>query len=133
MAVGGSGDDHIIADASVAAVLAGGGGADIFEFASVPDAPITRTEHRILDFEVGDRVRLSKYDLFERVFDELEDRFEGIYGDDFDDDDVSIRYRHDRTDELNRTIIEADFNSDDIWETTISLEGHRALIVIEQA
>ena len=131
--VGGSGDDHFIADAAVATVLSGGEGCDVFEFVPDPGQVSAPVMHEILDFEVGDRVRMSKYDLFEKVYDELEDRFGEIYGDDFDEDDVPIRYRHDRTDDLSRTIIEADFNDDDVWETTIALDGHRILIVVEQA
>jgi Ca2+-binding RTX toxin-like protein len=129
--IGGAGDDRITIDDAVAMVLTGGEGDDIFEFASSQEhAPTT---HTILDFEVGDRIRMSKYDLFEKMLDELEDQFEAIYGDDIDEDDIPIRYRHDRTDELNRTLVEADFNDDDVWETTIVLDGHRVLVVVEHA
>ena len=74
---------------------------------------------------------MSKYDLFEKVMDEIEEQFEAIYGDDIDDDNASIRYSHDRTEELNRTLGEADLNDGDIWETTIVLDGHRMLVVVE--
>lgn len=129
---GGSGDDHIRVDDAVAMGLGGGAGDDIFEFSASEDyaAPVT---HTILDYEVGDRIRMSKYDLFEKALDEFEDRFEEIYGDDFDDDDVPIRYRHDRTEEMKRTYVEADLNGDDLWETTIMLDGHHILIVVEHA
>ena len=126
---GGKGNDRIVvSDEPV--ILSGGGGDDTFEFcAPPPSAPVT--VHEILDFEVGDRVRMSSYDLFERAFDEFEDRFEEIYGDGIDDDDVAIRYRHENVDEFLSTIIEADFNRDDIYETMIQLQGHRVLVAIE--
>ncbi len=75
---------------------------------------------------------MSKYDIFERVLDRHEDQFEAIYGDDLEEDDIAIRYRHDRVDELSRTVIEADFNRDGIWETTVTIDGARMLVVIEQ-
>ena len=135
--IGGSGDDHLIASADVAATFTGGDGDDIFEFLPPgADAQADETPalaHTVIDFTVGDRVRMSKYDIFERALDRLEDRFEEIYGDDFDDDDIAIRYRHDRTDELSRTVIEADANGDGTWETTIAIEGHRVLVIIEHA
>ncbi|MBK1792878.1 cadherin-like domain-containing protein [Devosia sp. WQ 349] len=134
--VGGSGDDHFIAG-DTDTQLTGGGGDDVFEFCptvtsveiTTPSVPLNH--HTIIDFNVGDRIRMSKFDIFEKALDTLEDRFEEIYGDDFDDDDILIRYRHDRIDELTHTIIEADFNRDGVWETTVVLEGTRALFIIE--
>lgn len=141
--VGGTGDDHFIA-AGGELVLAGGGGGDVFEFlppdpvpasASAPSSPASApaATHMIIDFSVGDRVRMSKYDIFEKVLDQSEDRFEEIYGDDVDDDDIAIRYRHDHVDELSRTVIEVDFNNDGVWETAVMIEGMRALVIIEHA
>lgn len=132
--LGGTGNDHFILG-HAPATLAGGGGENTFEFtepaASEPSAEPVRFE--ITDFRAGDRVRMSKYDLFEKVFDRFEDEFERIYGDDVDDDDVRIRYRHERDDERERTVIEADFNRDHIYETTITLEGRHLLVIIEHA
>lgn len=135
--IGGAGDDHLIAAPGMATTFTGGLGDDIFEFlppgaAALADAPPAPT-HTVIDFAVGDRIRMSKYDIFERALDRLEDRFEEIYGDDFDDDDIAIRYRHDRTDEMSRTVVEADINGDGTWETTIAIEGHRVLVIIEHA
>lgn len=76
---------------------------------------------------------MSKYDIFEEVLDELDDRFEDIYGADIDDDDIAIRYRQDRTDEIDRTIIEVDIDRDDFYETTINIQGRHVLVFIEQA
>lgn len=130
---GGAGDDHFIIGGAPVTV-GGGGGENIFEFTSPP--PDEASEHlafEILDFKVGDRIRMSKYDLFEKVFDKFEDEFEKIYGNDIDDDDVRIRYRHESDDERDRTVIEADFNRDDIYETTITLEGRHLLVIVENA
>ncbi len=136
--VGGSGDDHITASTRHANTLTGGEGDDVFRF--LPPAlpaegagPPAAANHIILDFTVGDRIHMSKYDIFERVLDRHEDQFEAIYGDGFEEDDVAIRYRHDRIDELSRTVIEADFNRDGIWETTVTIDGARMLVVIEHA
>ena len=135
-AIGGSGDDHITASRLHATILTGGEGDDVFRF--LPPAvqaagaePPAAANHIILDFAVGDRIHMSKYDIFERVLDRHEDEFEAIYGDDFEEDDIAIRYRHDRIDELSRTVIEADFNRDGIWETTVTIDGARMLVVIE--
>lgn len=134
--VGGTGDDHFIAGGTDTQ-LTGGGGDDVFEFRTTTGSTdtsvsaVSTNQHTIIDFNVGDRIRISKFDIFERALDQLEERFDAIYGDAFDDDDILIRYRHDRTDELANTIIEADFDRDGIWETTVILEGTRALFVIE--
>jgi hypothetical protein len=76
---------------------------------------------------------MSKYDLFEKAFDRLEDEFERIYGDDIDDDDVRIRLRHESDEKHERTIVEADFNRDSTYETTITLEGRHLLVIVEHA
>lgn len=130
--VGGKGDDHFIVGHS-AVTLTGGDGDDLFEFVGpVPSDPLPEPlRFEITDFRAGDRVRMSKYDLFEKVFDKLEDEFEKIYGDDIDDDDVRIRYRHENEDGRERTIIEADFNRDNTYETTITLEGRHLLVIVE--
>lgn len=136
--VGGTGNDHFVAGEGEF-TLAGGGGDDVFEFvaptqpAGADETPAPTSAYTILDFNVGDRLRMSKYDIFERVLDRYEDKFEEIYGDDFDDDDIPIRYRHDNIDQLNKTVIEVEFNNDGIWETVVMIEGTRALVIIEQA
>jgi hypothetical protein len=89
--------------------------------------------HEILDFKVGDLIRMSKYDLFEEVFDGLQDRFEQIYGDDLKSGDIPLRFTHEGDDEMQRTVIEADFDDDDVYETTISLQGHHVFVVVENA
>ncbi|MGB3389784.1 MAG: cadherin-like domain-containing protein [Pseudaminobacter sp.] len=131
--VGGQGDDHFIAG-STPTVLIGGGGENTFEFPPMETTgaaePII---HEIMDFRVGDRIRMSKYDLFEKILDEMEDRFEDIYGDDFDDDDIPIRVNHEWVENMKRTVIEADLNRDTIYETTITMHGHHVLVIVETA
>ena len=127
--IGGTGNDHLVA-ASDTISLRGGAGQDIFEFNPTSEGAAIIQE--ILDFMVGDRIRISQYDLFEEVVDTLEDRFEDIYGDQ-DEDDLPIRIRHEQTDELNRTLIEADFDRDGHQELTISLDGHRVFMFVETA
>jgi Ca2+-binding RTX toxin-like protein len=131
-AVGGSGDDRFIVGQQPV-VLEGGAGDDVFEFTPPPACPPAPVLHEIVDFEVGDRIRMSKYDLFEKVFHELEDQFQAIYGDKVDEDDAVIRFRHERSESIDRTVIEADLDRDKIYETTIHLDGHRAIVVVEHA
>ena len=129
--IGGKGEDHFIVGGGSAS-LTGGDGDDVFEFFGA-ETPSAGASHLILDFTVGDRIRMSKYDLFEEMRDAVEDRFEDIYGEDFDDDDIPIRFSHDRADEMARTRVEADLNNDDVWETTFYLQGHHALMIVEYA
>jgi hypothetical protein len=132
--VGGSGDDHFVCDIAVPTSLTGGDGDDTFEFPPAPEPPAGDLAwHAVLDFAVGDRIRISNYDLFEQRPGQDGDRFRVVYGDDPDPNDMPIRYRHDRTDELSRTVVEADFDDDDVWEITIALEGHRILVASEHA
>jgi len=131
--IGGEGNDHFVVGED-AAVLVGGDGADIFEFVEPENAgtngPVI---HKVMDFEIGDRIRMSKYDLFEEVLDDLEDRFEDIYGDSFDDDDIPIRISRDWVEDMKRTVIEADLNRDDVYETTVTMQGHHVLVIVENA
>jgi Ca2+-binding RTX toxin-like protein len=129
--IGGQGNDHFLAGETTVSIT-GGGGNDVFEFVPVgPGATSRPVVHEIIDFEVGDRLRMSQYDLFEEVLDEMEDHFETIYGDDFDDDDIPIRVSHDSIGDVPRTVVEADINRDDIYEMTVIIEGRHALLVIE--
>jgi Ca2+-binding RTX toxin-like protein len=131
--VGGSGDDHFVIGQQPI-VMTGGDGNDLFEFTTPPPASApAQVLHEIVDFKAGDRIKMSKYDIFEKVFDKLEDQFESIYGDKVDEDDARIRFRHERSESIDRTIIEADMDRDDIYETTIHLDGHRAIVIVEHA
>ena len=50
-----------------------------------------------------------------------------------DDDDVRIRLRHESDEKHERTIVEADFNRDSTYETTITIEGRHLLVIVEHA
>jgi Ca2+-binding RTX toxin-like protein len=129
--VGGAGNDHFLAG-SAPTILTGGDGENTFEFQ--PDQGLAETfsvMHEILDFKVGDRIRMSKYDLFDQVYDEFQDQFEAIYGDELEAQDIPIRFSHDGADNMQRTLIEADFDDDDTYETTITLQGHHVLVIVE--
>ena len=131
VAIGGAGDDHFLAGGQAPALLEGGLGRNIFEFAQEPVAAVAVFE--IADFKAGDRVKMKKYDIFEKVFDEFENEFAKIYGDHVDEDDVRIRYRNEynETAATDHTVIEADFDRDDTYETTILLNGRYALVIVE--
>lgn len=135
LVIGGTGDDHFIAAGSDAR-MRGGQGDDLFEFAAAAKTSaiaLAQATFEILDFQVGDRLRIDKYDLFSEIIDEHEDALERIYGDDFDGDDVRIRFRHDNDADKDRTVIEADFGKDDIYETTIIVEGRHVVTTIDLA
>jgi Ca2+-binding RTX toxin-like protein len=134
----GSGDDLIRIGGS-AVSISGGEGCNTFEFAASGAAPasshgpVRQTSYEIEDFKVGDRLRMSKWELFDEVLDGFGDRFERLYGDRVDEDDVPIRYQTDRAEDLNETIIEADLDGDNFYETAIILDGRHALVFLENA
>ena len=127
--LGGQGDDHfIIGDTHT--VLHGGGGADTFVFqAIVAGSDIAEVVHEILDFMIGDRINIERFELFERQ--PTQDMFEQRYADDGRPIEGPIRVRHDKLADLDRTIIEADLDRDDAYEISISLLGHHAMVLHE--
>ncbi|SDP88699.1 Ca2+-binding protein, RTX toxin-related [Phyllobacterium sp. YR620] len=125
--IGGEGNDHLVA-ASDTVSLTGGNGDDIFEFKAKGDG--AAIIHEILDFMVGDRIRISQYDIFNEVMDAIEDRFENIYGE-TERPDLPIRISHAQTENMNRTLIEADLDGDGYQDLTISLDGHHMLMFVE--
>jgi Ca2+-binding RTX toxin-like protein len=123
--VSGAGDDHIIIG-KIAVSIVGGFGDDIFE---IPDEVVfdgRSVRHVIEDFEVGDRVRLSIYDIFEQdEEDDLETRMGSL--DQMQDSQVPIRFRS--MDDGHKTQIEADFDNDNSFEITIELDGNHHLLL----
>jgi hypothetical protein len=89
-------------------------------------------------FEAGDWVRMSRYDIFADAMDVIEDTFEEIYGDgsqqgsgtELEDQVIPIRVRHEVTDSVQRTYIEADFDNDAVFELSVQLEGNLNLVVV---
>lgn len=130
--IGSAQQDVFIVDVS-ATILEGGGGNDTFKFNMPTGSSSGDVIHQILDFMVGDRIEMSRYQIFEEIVDNLEDHFEQIYGVDIDEDALPIRVRHEGTDELGQTLIEIDGDNDQKYEMTINLSGHHLLMVIEAA
>lgn len=127
----GSGDDHVIIGVA-GSIITGGDGNDIFEFDAPQDTPASSAIlFQITDFQSGDRLRISKQDLFAEVFDKLENQFEKIYGEGIDGDEVRLRYSSDRTEEMGRKIVEADLDRDGVWETTIEADGQLVIVTVE--
>lgn len=122
--LGGRGADQFIFGAESVA-LTGGAGDDVFVLTSAGGERPNAVSHVIMDFGVGDRIRISEYDIFWKADDEPEDRFEKIYRDN-DDDDLPIRYRHDRDDGSEWTVIETNFD-DEMWATVVTLQGAHKL------
>ena len=128
--LGGQGDDLFVAG-NKGVVFSGGAGADTFVFnALVTSADVSEVVHEILDFMVGDRVRIEAFELFEPQ--SQDDRFVQLYGDG-SDQEGQIRLRHDNLADLERTIIEADLNDDDHYEISITLIGHHSMSLHEYA
>jgi Ca2+-binding RTX toxin-like protein len=129
--VGGTGDDHfVVTDQPVS--LEGGAGSDVFQFEALTGQTTgTQVVHDILDFMVGDRIKISKYEIFKEVMNSLEDRFEDIYGDAVNEDELPIRIRHEQTDQVRQTLIDVDFDRDDTYEMTINIIGDHVLMVVD--
>ena len=124
--LGGQGADRfILGGESVALTLAGGAGNDVFAFASASGGQPKAVSPVIMDFGVGDRIRLSEYDIFLQD-EEPEDRFERVYQE-AHDDDLPIRYRHDRDEASEWTVIESNVDDDDTWAATVTLNGTHKL------
>ncbi len=128
--VGSTGNDQINVG-TTAMILEGGGGADTFEFQIPEGSSSAEVIHQILDFMVGDRIEMSRYEIFEDVINNLEDRFEEVYGEDADAQPLPIRVRHEGTDELQQTLIEVDMDRNEHYEMTINLNGHHMLMIVE--
>jgi len=130
--IGSTQEDIFVVNVS-ATILEGGGGDDIFKFSMPAGSASGDVMHQILDFMVGDRIEMSRYQIFEEIVDNLEDHFEQIYGVDIDEEALPIRVRHEGTDEFGQTLIEIDGDNDQKYEMTINLSGHHLLMVIEAA
>ena len=113
-------DQFILGGESI--VLTGGTGDDVFAFVSGDVDQPNAVSHAVMDFGVGDRIRLSEYEIFWKADDEPQGRFEHIYRNE-GGDDLPIRYRHDRDDGHEWTVIETDFEGDEMWVTAVSLQG----------
>ncbi|WP_457584507.1 cadherin-like domain-containing protein [Ensifer canadensis] len=129
----GSAEADVFYVGETASILEGGSGDDVFQFSTPAGSSTSDAIHHILDFMVGDRIEMSRYQIFEEIVDNLEDHFEAIYGEDVDEDALPIRVRHEGTDELGKTLIEIDADNDLEYEVAITLSGHHVLVVVENA
>jgi Ca2+-binding RTX toxin-like protein len=129
--VAGSGNDRfVIGDEDV--VLTGGGGKDGYAFLPRTGTQEATRSVEITDFSVGDYVDILRWTLFEEgsgiVGQSLSDAM------DRDDGTVSgIRYRAAHLDGGDVTVISADLDRDDRFETTVVLDGHHTLLFVENA
>lgn len=124
---GGAGNDLFIVGGK-GMVLTGGKGRDTFVFEVTDNRPSLSDEvvHKILDFVVGDRVRVREYDMQRDEKKAEKNLFESVYGDDDDDwlqSDVPFIIRHEYINNENWTIILADINRDSIYDISINIQG----------
>ncbi len=138
--VAGDSDDTIIFGVGTVS-LDGGNGSDTFIFMT-EDATMEQNTSssggtEIRNFEVGDVVRLDRFDIFSRALEKIEDAFEDYLDDihmdknDLADSDVPIRIRSELMDDLWKTFIDADLDRDSIFEYTITLDGQHDLIITQ--
>jgi Ca2+-binding RTX toxin-like protein len=125
--VGGAGNDMFIVGGK-ATVLSGGRGRDLFVFEVTDSNPGLSEDvlHKILDFVVGDRVRVRDYDLDRASRDAEKNMFEAIYGDDDDDwlqSDVPLQVSHELIDDEDWTIIVADLDGDNVYDLAVNIQG----------
>jgi Ca2+-binding RTX toxin-like protein len=124
--IGGGGDDTFVVGAT-AVRLTGSGGNDLFIFTVTDNAPTVSREmvHEILDFVVGDRVHVANYEISRKAAALEEERFEELYKDIDEgfEGSLPIRVTHAFYDDMDHTIIEADFDRDETFEVSIVLDG----------
>jgi Ca2+-binding RTX toxin-like protein len=136
--VGGTGDDTFIA-CDTPAILTGGAGDDRFQFvAPQSQESAVDTMFQITDFDVGDRISISRYDFFKDLAEQIDEQMDAYFSDGGNSgsgsNDPVIRFRHDRdADDHENTWIEIDFDRDDFFETTITMQGHHLFVVVENA
>ncbi|GJE83799.1 calcium-binding protein [Methylorubrum thiocyanatum] len=122
--IAGSGDDRFVVGGRDL-VLAGGGGGDVYAFAA-PDDPRDGTRIvQITDFSVGDYIDLVRYALFKEETAAGRPLVEALRGE--SDAPTGIQVRFDRSEGRDRTVVSADLDQDDAYETTVVLEGEHLL------
>lgn len=127
--IGGQGDDHLIAsDKSL--TMTGGSGDDTFEFHRSDDDHQPDLVRKITDFTVGDRIIAARYEIRYRdgedMDDEMEDLFDDIYLSE-DTDRRPIRFRFERLDDEERTLVEVHDREDSEDFYSIELDGRHEL------
>ena len=106
-------------------VLTGGDGGDVYAFA-VPSVKRDGTlVVQITDFSVGDYIDLVRYALFDEQSATGRPLAEALRGG--TDAPPGIQYRLERLDGRDCTVVSADLDHDDAYETTVVLDGEHAL------
>jgi Ca2+-binding RTX toxin-like protein len=128
---GGGSDTFLIGDHELE--LTGGDGEDTFVFALPEHIDRPMLVHDILDFVVGDRIKVAAFEFTMSQHDEEEDRFERYYRDREEDDvdALELRIRHTLGDEGELTVFEFDADGNFEFEMTIAVHGNHQPFVYE--
>ena len=116
--------------------VAGGAGQNRFEFrtnetgGAATVGPQIRME--IQDFKVGDHLKVSNWDILHGTAEAHEDYDDHVF-EDGAAAEVPIRYRVERLDDIDKTIVEANLDGDESYEISFALSGHHSLIIHENA
>lgn len=122
--VAGSGDDDFVVGGRDV-VLTGGSGRDVFAFSDPAEAHDGIRIVQITDFSVGDYIDLDRCTLFREETAAGRALADALRGE--ADAPTGIQYRFERLDGGDRTVVTADLDHDDTFETTIVLDGEHAL------
>lgn len=134
--VGGSeGDTFMIGNHEME--LTGGDGDDTFVFALPDDIDRPMLVHDILDFIVGDRIKVAAFEFTMDHDEAAEDRFGRYYRDRDDEGDpnaLELRIRHIHDDDNNElTVFEFDMDGNFEFEMTVTVHGYQQPFVYETA
>lgn len=127
---GGAGDDLFLATGA-AAEFTGGGGSDGFVVAAPASAADQQNLFHVSDFDAGDYVGVNQHKFFKKLANDIENQFELVYGEKLDCGDALVRYRQDLVNDVAQTVVEIDFDRDDVFETTVALNGSHALVLFD--
>ena len=134
--IGGAGDDVFQAGAD-GMTLAGGAGADVFDFSRVPGMTSGQTMDffRITDFQAGDTLKLPGNLTLASLsgadgpfgLTPAEPTFAAMMGQgqDYTQDNgaARLRFATDASDSLVHTVITADVDNDGVWDFEVSIDG----------
>jgi hypothetical protein len=131
--VGGSGNDTFLVGHS-AVEIAGGSGDDLFELppAEAQGSATAQGAHLdIVDFAVGDRIRIGEYDLREWSNSDAHPQFDDLYSQGVPAEaNLPIQVREERFNDLDVTLVEGNLDRNDIYEILVSLHGHHNLTIL---
>jgi Ca2+-binding RTX toxin-like protein len=135
--VGGSGNDTFVVG-SGDHTLIGNGGNDVFEFLSPNSGSGSSNTTQIFGFAVGDRLRMSAYDLYDLERRDDSDPFNNGYSEKQNlvpttmnpDIAVPVHICFSAVDGHVTTYLEADLDHNGSYETSIELEGNHNLTMV---